>query len=90
VKSWPSFQGCLPQVGFTQQEAQYESYHEPKHAQITRCWKGRALVPTFVREGGIFLKIAQFRGIHVKHKNISVHIVVHLKEDDFVQSIWDK
>jgi hypothetical protein len=77
-------------VGFIQQEAQYESYHEPKHVQITRCRKGRALMPTFIREGGIFLKIAQFRSIHVKDKNISVPIVAHLKEDDFVQSIWDK
>jgi hypothetical protein len=52
---------------FTHQEAQYESYHEPKHAQITRCRKRRALMPTFIREGGIFLKIAQFRSIHFKH-----------------------
>jgi hypothetical protein len=90
VKSWPSFWGCSPLVGFTQQEAQYESYHEPKHTQITRCRKGRAHMPTFIREGGIFLKIAQFRSIHFKHENISVPIVAHLKEDDFVQSIWDK
>jgi hypothetical protein len=90
VKSWPSFWGSSPLVGFTQQEAQYVSYHESKHAQITRCRKGRALMPTFIREGGIFLKIAQFRSTHFKHKDISVPIVAHLKVDDFVQSIWVK